>query len=314
VSDYLGQLTLRVQQPEFAVQPRPLSQFESPRHATLVAPEPPAPGEGDEPGSPSAVTMSADTGARKPTQQADSRNDNASEALDFLSAARSTKESHTSYPGQSTAAPSIVTPAISIEAMHQPLPEVEHPTLNRRSAEPSERIARSPVEQAQPPVRIDKSAEQAGMASSDSWGRRGSAALNGPAVRGEREPIRPLVKIANPEEARESPLSLRAIYHGATGVESEPSEVDPLFGRRADLMPKSGVDSMPGREIFTPPAEPTAPQGAAERVADAPTIQVTIGRVEIRATVAPTPARKPPAQAPVMSLDEYLRQRNGGRG
>lgn len=45
-----------------------------------------------------------------------------------------------------------------------------------------------------------------------------------------------------------------------------------------------------------------------------PTIQVTIGRIEVRATPPPTPS---PAKArpplPAMSLDEYLRQRGGGK-
>lgn len=45
-----------------------------------------------------------------------------------------------------------------------------------------------------------------------------------------------------------------------------------------------------------------------------PTIQVTIGRIEVRATAPVNPlstqARPKP---PVMSLDEYLRQRGGGR-
>ena len=314
MSDYLGQLALRVQQPEFAVQPRPVSRFESPRHATFVAPEPSVPEEADELGSPSAVFMPAETGAGKPTQQADSRNRNEAETVDSLSAARPAKESHKPYPGQSTAVSPIVTPAISTEATHQPLHEVAHPALRRRPAEQSERIARSPVEQAQPPVRIDRPEEQADMASSNRSGQRELSELAERVVRGEREPIRPLIRIENPEEKWASPLSPRAIYHGEIGSDSEPPEAESLFGRRAALMPKSGFAPMPGREIFKPLAEPVAPQLAAERVADAPTIQVTIGRVEIRATVASTPARKPPAQAPVMSLDEYLRQRNGGRG
>lgn len=46
-----------------------------------------------------------------------------------------------------------------------------------------------------------------------------------------------------------------------------------------------------------------------------PTIQVTIGRVEVRAVTAPTePARARERKAPpLLSLDQYLRQRNEGR-
>jgi hypothetical protein len=49
--------------------------------------------------------------------------------------------------------------------------------------------------------------------------------------------------------------------------------------------------------------------------APAPTIQVTIGRVEVRANVQPPSSRKTPAkkQSSHLSLDQYLRERNGGR-
>jgi len=46
----------------------------------------------------------------------------------------------------------------------------------------------------------------------------------------------------------------------------------------------------------------------------APTIQVTIGRIEIRATqVAQKLAEKPRAVSNTLSLDDYLKQRNGGK-
>lgn len=64
-----------------------------------------------------------------------------------------------------------------------------------------------------------------------------------------------------------------------------------------------------------PPAEQAAPPATKEAStqAAAPTIQVTIGRVEVRATPLPAPApKRPRAKPPVMSLDEYLRQRNQG--
>lgn len=48
-------------------------------------------------------------------------------------------------------------------------------------------------------------------------------------------------------------------------------------------------------------------------VSESPTIQVTIGRVEIRAAIASAPARKTSARSPTMNLDEYLKQRNGGQ-
>lgn len=48
-------------------------------------------------------------------------------------------------------------------------------------------------------------------------------------------------------------------------------------------------------------------------VSESPTIQVTIGRVEIRAAVASASARKTSARSPAMNLDDYLKQRNGER-
>jgi hypothetical protein len=77
------------------------------------------------------------------------------------------------------------------------------------------------------------------------------------------------------------------------------------------------VAPLPGAR---PPAQP--PVGAhprvihqAETTAPAPTIQVTIGRVEVRA-VQPTPApplRQPPRAAPKVSLEEYLHGQRGGQ-
>jgi hypothetical protein len=46
--------------------------------------------------------------------------------------------------------------------------------------------------------------------------------------------------------------------------------------------------------------------------AAAPSINVTIGRIEVRATLPPAPAKTPGPAAPILSLDEYLRQRAGG--
>ena len=63
------------------------------------------------------------------------------------------------------------------------------------------------------------------------------------------------------------------------------------------------------------PARPTrggdeAP--APEAAPAAPVIQVTIGRVEVRAVMAP-PSPPRPAPRPRLSLDDYLRQSRGDR-
>ena len=65
-------------------------------------------------------------------------------------------------------------------------------------------------------------------------------------------------------------------------------------------------------DVFRPAVTPAIALRDAGRAlaADQPTIQVTIGRVEIRATVTPVTARKPAVRPPAMSLDEYLKRRN----
>jgi hypothetical protein len=57
----------------------------------------------------------------------------------------------------------------------------------------------------------------------------------------------------------------------------------------------------------------TQPARDEKRAPAAPSINVTIGRVEVRATSpAPSAPARPPARAPITSLDDYLRKRAGG--
>jgi hypothetical protein len=58
-------------------------------------------------------------------------------------------------------------------------------------------------------------------------------------------------------------------------------------------------------------ALPTAERATRTSASESPAIQVTIGRVEVRATVAPKPARTSVPNKPPLSLDDYLRQRGG---
>jgi hypothetical protein len=65
------------------------------------------------------------------------------------------------------------------------------------------------------------------------------------------------------------------------------------------------------KPFVRPYIEPTDFKRAGQP-APTPTIQVTIGRIEVRATSPATPPSKPRAASPAMSLDEYLRRRKGG--
>jgi len=68
---------------------------------------------------------------------------------------------------------------------------------------------------------------------------------------------------------------------------------------------------------ITPSIQPVAPFATevSEASRSAPVIQVTIGRIEVRATLPVTPPapRSRSTQPPAMSLEDYLRQR-GGKG
>jgi len=92
-----------------------------------------------------------------------------------------------------------------------------------------------------------------------------------------------------------------------------------------DLAPSGEAGAMPvtpvGRVIVDAPRVPTdrviraGPEvvGFGRRASQTPaTIQVTIGHIEVRATVPPEIAKAPRGVSPAMSLEEYLRRRSGG--
>ena len=71
------------------------------------------------------------------------------------------------------------------------------------------------------------------------------------------------------------------------------------------------VSPVPPR--LNPVSQPAFGESSNLRAAEVPTIQVTIGRIEIRATPPAAPVPKPRPASPTLSLDDYLRQRNEGR-
>jgi hypothetical protein len=83
------------------------------------------------------------------------------------------------------------------------------------------------------------------------------------------------------------------------------------FAAKAAVAPVSEAPSIPEPLAFVSPNQklPYSANGD-----EAPTISVTIGRVEVRAIFAPPPLQRPgrPARLPAMSLDEYHKQRGGG--
>lgn len=112
----------------------------------------------------------------------------------------------------------------------------------------------------------------------------------------------------------------------ATGEATEAAEAFYLMPLQSPASAQHSVSSSTGAPFssFSPARAETAALSqthlsAARQyrhqpaVSESPTIQVTIGRVEIRAAVASASARKTPARSPAMNLDDYLKQRNGER-
>ena len=84
---------------------------------------------------------------------------------------------------------------------------------------------------------------------------------------------------------------------------SRPPRGSPKEGSLLARLPQ-GQPALPG---------PTTPRRASESSRTAPTIQVTIGRVEVRAITTAAPVRPPTSTKPALALDEYLRQRREAR-
>jgi hypothetical protein len=213
-----------------------------------------------------------------------------------------------------SAVQTIVTPASSTEPIDSPVLEVAHQAPGRQQAEQSERIVRSAGVQAQSSRSMDRLEQQTSKASPNPVGRREHSELTDLVARRENEWKRPIERIENPKGEKASSLTPRALSHREIGTFSEPTETEPLLGRKVEVTTKSWLAPAPRKERPQPLGDRMDPQFGMARAMDAPTIQVTIGRVEIRATVASAPTRKTPTQKPVMGLDEYLKQRNGSRG
>jgi len=86
-------------------------------------------------------------------------------------------------------------------------------------------------------------------------------------------------------------------------------QAESAFARRGEIAPPRQRD--PAREVARASDARHAPLPAAPLAA--PSVQVSIGRVEVRAVYAPPPSpARARAPAPTMSLDDYLKQREKG--
>jgi len=102
-------------------------------------------------------------------------------------------------------------------------------------------------------------------------------------------------------------------------VLAQPSASEPLMPKVPQPELASLPESrslLPPRPVIQPqitalPEQPTSPPST--KPTSPPTIQVTIGRIDVRTIAAPTPSRRPSTPSPAkLSLDEYLRSRSSG--
>jgi len=154
-------------------------------------------------------------------------------------------------------------------------------------------------------------------------GAEDAPALSAPLPRPRQEPLQAQVRPA-PSRPRMGPTP-SSEPDGAPAVR-EPADSPSSRGRRLSARdgpePADSPAPRPPPTFAAPPSGTTAallaPPARAVLAPRAkqppePTIQVTIGRIEVRATPPPAPSTRPPTTAPAaVSLDEYLRQRSKG--
>lgn len=323
MQNYLSQLALRVQQPESAIRPRPLSLFESSDYSNHAWSNP-----------------------------AEFREANAKDVFDShvssepLSpggpdADRTTHHNIRDRSRTELRLTELIPDAGSMGNVDQPFwkplgdrSRVEHINGNeRQSVQPYEHMAMGkPVRQLSPwtvsvareVVGEEGDAEQTArttqaFASQSLSKQRPSTVPMTQGVQGEHDTAKLLSNMNQPVDPphRDTNGSTVSFSRSSLTERQIPPQNESLQAHRS-LERKTGmilnVPPRESRETFAPLAGSGDVRHATERVANSPTIQVTIGRVEIRATVASAPTRKTPTHKQTMSLDDYLKQRNGSRG
>src|SRR5262249_48537584 len=112
--------------------------------------------------------------------------------------------------------------------------------------------------------------------------------------------------MATPSAARLATPSPRVLHTASADLSST-----------RDTMPATVVGQPHVAPPYVEPRVPApAPTASLTTPAPMPTIRVTIGRLEVRAITPPAQKTPPVTQgqrAPLLTLDEYLKQRNEGR-
>lgn len=137
----------------------------------------------------------------------------------------------------------------------------------------------------------------------------------------QRPPAVPLTHaVAALEEVRPqpepAPTARAEVPGGPAGSVPAPPVPDAAGGAGGPVATVDGPTAGPAvvSAVSVRPAPPPVPPDGGPAVepekADAPSVYVTIGRVEVRASVSPpAPAARGPEEPSVLPLDEYLRRR-----
>lgn len=300
--DYLTQLARKVQQPESAsvVQPRPVSMFESARYSSESF-DVDRRGEHESQVSPTAGLR---TNLDEWTDHSNGKNHDESETAVVMSD-DSLMEEGIGQPYRRESMNSLVNRIEPDRQSWEMGKEVaaDEPTLQpykevvrgerQASREPSFSLSSEPVELSAHVKRTSKA-------------KHGSKQL--PRIMessGLRESTeKPELAIQNARE-QEEPI-LGEMFFGDKSSFSKLSS-----GRKPAAI--ADVAPIPSRDKRSPFAEPVLSLHGGEQRAPSPTIQVSIGRIEVRATVASAPARKLQEKSSAMSLHEYLERRNERR-
>ena len=123
----------------------------------------------------------------------------------------------------------------------------------------------------------------------------------------ESEPLKPQTVAPKTKVTEESTESASSAI-----LQADTHEIHPA---RKVLRPSEPMTVHPVTAPYREPMPAESRRMEQEPPSSSPTVRVTIGRIEVRAVMAPAsppPKRSSPA-TPRLSLEDYLKRRNGGR-
>lgn len=188
----------------------------------------------------------------------------------------------------------------SEESHREPTPQDDEKKTVRRELTPSVRVIETIIERKVERSRIDdqpavtpKAKEPTPAFSSP------DAPTRSPLNAAPAQPLQPVENIPQKTEVKITPRAAE-----------RRSELESLLPGRQKVAETRPLRLRPLASEMSARVQPSF---AREASLPAPTIQVTIGRIEIRATPPPsTPVRAARSATPKLNLDDYLRSRNGG--